>query len=86
MNLKKILFTALLTVVVIYVISAMVLLVSSGGPSNLWQAFNPLYQHETWMFVFSWSLNDWGIPVMTLLWFLLFYAIFQIVDKTFFDE
>ncbi|CAM3003022.1 hypothetical protein SAMN05444143_10624 [Flavobacterium succinicans] len=86
MNYKKIILTAILTVLIIYVVSSVVLLLSSGGPSDYWQAFNPIYQHETWMFVFSWSLGDWGFLVMTILWFLLYSSIFLIVDKPFFEK
>lgn len=86
MNFKKIILTVLLTVLFTYIVSSVVLLISSGGPSDYWQALNPIYQHETWAFVFVWSLGNWGFLVMILLWFLLFFAIYQIVDKTFFDK
>ncbi|MGL5111434.1 MAG: hypothetical protein ACRC6O_02220 [Flavobacterium sp.] len=86
MKIKKIILTAFMTVLIIYVVSLAVLLLSSGGPSDYWVAFNPLYQHETWVFVFSYSLGNWGYLVMTLLWFMLYAAIYQMVDNTFFDK
>lgn len=86
MTFKKILLTALFTVLLIYLVSLVVLLISSGGPTNYWQAFNPMYQHETWLFVFGWSLGNWGYALMVVLWLLLFTVVYQFVNKTFFKN
>lgn len=81
MSVKKILYSVLYTLLVIYCISAMVFLVSSGGPDDFWQALNPYYQLDTWLFIFGWSLGKWGYVLMVVLWFILFGAIYQFVDK-----
>lgn len=81
MTFKKILLSACLTVLVIYLVSLVVLLLSSGGPTNYWEAFNPIYQHETWLFVFGWSLGYWGYALMAVLWLLLFTVVYQLVNK-----
>lgn len=81
MTFKKILLSACLTVLVIYLVSLVVLLLSSGGPTNYWEAFNPIYQHETWLFVFGWSLGNWGYALMAVLWLLLFTVVYQLVNK-----
>lgn len=86
MTFKKILLTTVFTVLLIYLVSLVVLLISSGGPTNYWQAFNPMYQHETWLFVFGWSLGNWGYALMVVLWLLLFTVVFQFVNKTFFKN
>lgn len=84
MTLKKILLTTVFTILLIYLVSLAVLLLSSGGPTNHWEAFNPIYQHETWLFVFGWSLGNWGYVLMTVLWLLLFSVVYLFVNKTFF--
>lgn len=86
MTFKKILLTALFTVLLIYLVSLVVLLISSGGPTNYWEAFNPMYQHETWLFVFGWSLGNWGYALMVVLWLLLFTVVYQFVNKSFFKN
>ncbi len=86
MAFKKILLTTAFTILLIYLVSLVVLLVSSGGPTNYWQAFNPIYQHETWLFVFGWSLGNWGYALMVVLWLLLFTVVYQFVNKTFFKN
>nr|WP_315140822.1 hypothetical protein [uncultured Flavobacterium sp.] len=86
MTFKKILLTTAFTILLIYLVSLVVLLISSGGPTNYWQAFNPIYQHETWLFVFGWSLGNWGYALMVVLWLLLFTVVFQFVNKTFFKN
>jgi len=86
MTFKKIILTAVFTILVIYIVSLVVLLVSSGGPTNYWQAFNPMYQHETWLFVFGWSLGYWGYALMVVLWLLLFTVVYQFVNKSFFKN
>lgn len=86
MAVKKILRTFLFTLLVIYCISAMVFLVSTGGPDDFWQAFNPQYQIDTWLFVFGWSLGNWGYALMIILWLVLFGSIYQIIDKPFFNK
>ena len=86
MTFKKILLTALFTILLIYLVSLVVLLISSGGPTNYWEAFNPMYQHETWLFVFGWSLGNWGYALMVVLWLLLFTVVYQFVNKTFFKN
>lgn len=86
MTFKKILLTTVFTILLIYLVSLVVLLVSSGGPTNYWQAFNPIYQHETWLFVFGWSLGNWGYALMVILWLLLFTVVYQFVNKTFFKN
>lgn len=86
MTFKKILLTTVFTVLLIYLVSLVVLLISSGGPTNYWQAFNPMYQHETWLFVFGWSLGNWGYALMVVLWLLLFTVVYQFVNKTFFKN
>jgi hypothetical protein len=83
MTFKKILLTTAFTILLIYLVSLVVLLISSGGPTNYWQAFNPIYQHETWLFVFGWSLGNWGYALMVVLWLLLFTVVYQFVNKTF---
>ena len=86
MTFKKILLTTAFTILLIYLVSLVVLLISSGGPTNYWQAFNPIYQHETWLFVFGWSLGNWGYALMVVLWLLLFTVVYQFVNKTFFKN
>lgn len=86
MTFKKILLTTVFTVLLIYLVSLVVLLISSGGPTNYWQAFNPMYQHETWLFVFGWSLGNWGYALMVVLWLLLFTVVYQFVNKSFFKN
>ncbi|WP_159691468.1 hypothetical protein [Flavobacterium sp. 9R] len=86
MTFKKILLTTVFTILLIYLVSLVVLLISSGGPTNYWQAFNPIYQHETWLFVFGWSLGNWGYALMVVLWLLLFTVVYQFVNKTFFKN
>ncbi|MGL2999576.1 hypothetical protein [Flavobacterium sp. RSSB_23] len=86
MTFKKILLTTVFTVLLIYLVSLVVLLISSGGPTNYWEAFNPMYQHETWLFVFGWSLGNWGYALMVVLWLLLFTVVYQFVNKTFFKN
>ena len=86
MTFKKILLTTVFTVLLIYLVSLIVLLLSSGGPTNHWEAFNPMYQHETWLFVFGWSLGYWGYALMVVLWLLLFTVVYQFVNKTFFEN
>ena len=83
MTFKKILLTTVFTVLLIYLVSLVVLLLSSGGPTYHWEAFNPMYQHETWLFVFGWSLGYWGYALMVVLWLLLFTVVYQFVNKTF---
>lgn len=83
---KNIVLSACLTIVLIYLVSLVVLLLSSGGPTNHWEAFNPLYQHETWLFVFGFSLGNWGYALMVVLWLLLFSVVFQFVNKTLFNN
>jgi hypothetical protein len=83
MTFKKIILTAVFTILVIYIVSLVVLLVSSGGPTNYWQAFNPMYQNETWLFVFGWSLGYWGYGLMVILWLLLFWAMYQLINLFF---
>jgi len=83
MTFKKILLTTVFTILLIYLVSLVVLLVSSGGPSNNWQALNPIYQHETWLFVFGWSLGYWGYGLMIVLWLLLFWVVYQFVNLFF---
>ncbi|CAN1515708.1 hypothetical protein MCETHM1_00931 [Flavobacteriaceae bacterium] len=84
MNLKKIILCALLTVLFIYIVSVVVLLIASSGPNNQWQAFDPFYQHDIWLFVFVWSLGKWGYALMVVLWFIIFVAMYQIANKNFF--
>jgi hypothetical protein len=83
MNFKKIVLSALFTVLLIYLVSLVVLMLASGGPSNPWQAFDPFYQHDTWLFVFGWSLGYWGYVLMVLLWLLLFWAMYQLINLFF---
>lgn len=86
MTFKKILLTTVFTFLLIYLVSLVVLLISSGGPTNYWEAFNPMYQHETWLFVFGWSLGNWGYALMVVLWLLLFTVVYQFVNKSFFKN
>ena len=86
MTFKKILLTTVFTVLLIYLVSLVVLLLSSGGPTNHWAAFNPMYQHETWLFVFGGSLGYWGYALMVVSWLLLFTVVYQFVNKTFFKN
>jgi hypothetical protein len=80
MNVKKIILSVIGTVFVIYSVSLVVLLVASSGPSDYWQAFNPIYQHETWLIIFGLSLGNWGYVVMVIAWLLLFWSVYQFVN------
>ncbi len=86
MNLKRIGVSLILTLLLIYSISVIILFISYRNNENWMQIFNPIFQVETWLFVFGWSLGNYGYFLISLLVLLMFLGIFGILNKYYFKK
>lgn len=86
MNIKKIVISLLLTFFLIYLISVVILFISYRDNEKWIQILNPIFQLETWLFVFGWSLGNYGYFLMGLLALLIYLGVFGILNKYYFKK